>query len=66
MISETRECLVLVISGYSFANILFVKFGFVSNCVCDFAIMFTMNVINILQILGFLARLERKWIDGDT
>ena len=42
MISETRECL-LIIPGYSFENI-FVKFHFV-----------TMNVININQILSFLA-----------
>ena len=32
MISETRDCLVLVISGYSFV-IFFLKFGFVSDCV---------------------------------
>ena len=54
MISESRECLLLVIPGYSFENI-FVKFCFVSDHVCDFAIMFTMNVINITQILSFLA-----------
>ena len=46
MISDTRECLVLVISSYSFVYI-FVKFGFVSDHVCDFAITFTMNVIKI-------------------
>ena len=45
MISETQECLLLVIPGYSFENI-FVKFGFVSDHVCEFAIIFTMNVIN--------------------
>ena len=56
-ISETWECLLLVIPGYSF------KFCFVSVHVCDFAIMFTMNVININQILSFLAWLERKgWL----
>ena len=54
MISETRQCLLLVIPGYSFENI-FVKFCFVSDHVCDFAIMFTMIVININQILSFLA-----------
>ena len=53
MISESRECLLLVIPGYSFENIF--KFCFVSDHVCDFAIMFTMNVINITQILSFLA-----------
>ena len=52
------------ISGYSFVNI-YVKFGFVSD-VCDFAIMFTMNVINIFQILRFLAFLERKGMDSYT
>ena len=54
MISETRECLFLVISGYLFENI-FLKFGFFGNRVCDFVMMFTMNIINIFQILGFLA-----------
>ena len=54
MISETQECLLLVIPGYSLENI-FVKFCFVSDHLCDFAIMFAMNVININKILSFLA-----------
>ena len=54
MISETRECLFLVISGYSFENI-FIKFGFFCDQVCDYAMMFMMNFINMFQILGFLA-----------
>ena len=54
MISESRECLLLVIPGYSF-EIIFVKFCFVSDHVCDFAIMFTMHIININQIQRFLA-----------
>ena len=52
MISESRECLLLVIPGYSFENIFVC---FVSDHVCDFVIMFTMNDINISQILSFLA-----------
>ena len=44
MISENRECLLHLIPGYSFENI-FVKFFFVSDHVCDFATMFTLNVI---------------------
>ena len=33
------------------------KFGFVRDPVCNFAITFAMNVNNIFQIVGFLARL---------
>ena len=52
MISETREYLLVI-----HLKIFFFKFGFVSDCVCDFAIIFMINVINIkfFQILGFLA-----------
>ena len=46
MILATRECLVLLISGYSFVYFS-VKFVFVSDHVCDVAITFTMNAINI-------------------
>ena len=59
MILETREFLSLVISGYLFENI-FVKFGFVSDRVCDFAIMFTMNVINIVWFQKISIPLPRR------
>ena len=64
MISETQECLVLVISGYSFIIYFSVKFGFVGHHVCTFAIIFT-TFVNIFQIKGFLVKLilnERGWM----
>ena len=51
---------------YLFVSNIFVKFGFVSDRVCDFAIKFRINVINIFQILGFLASLERKGVNDYT
>ena len=46
-ISETREYFVLVPSGYSFA--ISGSIWLFSERVCDFVIMFTVNVVNSFQ-----------------
>ena len=49
-ISETQEYLVLVISGYLFA-IFRVNLAFLCERVCDFVIMFTVNVVNSFHFM---------------
>ena len=43
-----------------FACNVSIKFGFVSNHVCNFAITFTMNVINISIVIGMKGNLTNE------